>query len=356
METGMHIGIVGTGGIGLGSAAWLASTGHQVTLWSPRGGGAEALRDRPLEATGVLNATVRVAVADSAATLCATTSVVLIAVPVNGHRQVMDALLPHLRDGHMVVVSSVGSLSSLYLYEQARAQGLSVTVASMGTTTLTARRTGDHAVRVMTRRTELGVSALPNTHIDQVLETCRHLFGEVFKQDTNALASALTNINPVAHGPLALFNWTRIERGENWPQYHYMTPQASAVIEQLDAERRQLAQAFGLQVRSIEEHFAKSFGTRSAKLADIAAELHQQRGGPPGPTDTSTRFLSEDVPYGLVFCKALGAVAGVAMPATETIINVASLVTGQDLVAANDLLDPLGVMGASVDSLVRRVG
>jgi opine dehydrogenase len=352
----MRIGVAGTGGIGCASAAWLAHAAHEVSVWSPGGRGADALRDAPLQSDGVLQASVRVRVADDAKTLVSRSDVLLVAVPVNGHKAVMDQLLPHLRSGQMVIVSSMASLSALYLFEQAAIRGIDVTVAAMGTTVLTARRSAAAQVRIMTRRSELGVSALPRARADDVLRVCRMLFGDVFVPQANVLASTLTNINPVAHGPLALFNWTRIERAENWPQYHYMTPQVAGVIEKLDAERLALARAFGLDVRSIEEHFAKSFGTTSATLAAIAAELHAKRGGPPGPTDTHTRFISEDVPFGLAFCLELGRMADIAMPATQTMVQAASLVTGRELASDNDLIGALRLHAETPQGLLARVG
>ncbi|MEI2744916.1 MAG: NAD/NADP octopine/nopaline dehydrogenase family protein [Ottowia sp.] len=351
----MKIGILGVGGIGLASAAWLAQRGHEAWLWAPRGAAREPGAGT-LVSTGVLDARAQVTWAPSVAALSAACEVLVVAVPVNGHRTVMDALAPHLRPGQTVIVSSMASLSSLYLFEQARRLGVAdLTVASIGTTVLTARREAADRVRIMTRRSQLGVSALPTARQGQVLALCTALFGDGFAVQSNALASALTNINPAAHGPLALFNWTRIERAENWPQYHYMTPGVAAVIEKLDAERLALAAAFGLQVRSIEQHFAQSFGTQAERLADIAAELHAKRGGPPGPTDIHTRFLAEDVPYGLVFCAALGRLASVPTPATDTLIAAASLICGVDHASGNDLLEPLGLARESPAGLLARV-
>lgn len=352
----MRLGIIGTGGIGLASAAWLAHGGHAVTVWSPGGQGALALRDQPLQAEGVLQAQVRVAVADSAQALAQAADVLLVAVPVNAHQTVMEALVPHLRSGQTVIVSSMASLSSLYLFEAAARRGIDLLVASFGTTVLTARRSGPTQVRVMTRRSELGVSALPVARTDEAVALCRGLFGHLFVPQSNCLASALTNINPPAHGPLALFNWTRIERAELWPQYHYMTPQVADVILALDRERLALAQAWGLQVRTIEAHFAKSFGTTAPTLAGIAEELHAKRGGPPGPTDTQTRFITEDMPYGLAFCVTLGALAGVPMVATRTVVEMASLLVGRNLAADNTLIPALGLAGETRAGLLARVG
>ncbi|MDQ0034015.1 opine dehydrogenase [Variovorax boronicumulans] len=350
-----RVGIAGTGAIALASAAWLRQAGHGVTLWSPGGRGAEALRTQPLEAGGVQPCTVTVEVADDAAQLCHASDVLLLALPVNGHKQVMDALLPSLRDGQTVIVSSMASLSSLYLHEAARRAGKQVTVASFGTTVLTARRESGTQVRVMTRRKAVGVSALPGANVAEAVALCTALFGDGFFAQDSVLASALANVNPQSHGPLAVFNWTRIERAENWPQYHCMTPGVSSAIEALDLERRAVAQAFGIALGPIEEHFARSFGTASARLEDIAAELHAKRGGPPGPVRTDTRYVTEDMPYGLAFVEALGQIAGVPTPATRTIVDAASLVNGIDFRAQNDLLAPLGLGNETVAGLLARL-
>jgi len=351
----LRVGIAGTGAIALASAAWLRQAGHGVVLWSPGGQGAEALRTQPLEASGVQPCTVTVEVADDAERLCLASEVLLLALPVNGHRRVMDALLPFLRDGQTVIVSSMASLSALYLHESARHAGRRITVASFGTTVLTARRESGTQVKVMTRRKAVGVSALPGTDLAQAVALCAALFGDGFFPQENTLASALANVNPQSHGPLAVFNWTRIERAENWPQYHCMTPGVARVIEALDLERRAVARAFGIELGPIEEHFARSFGTESTRLEDIAAELHAKRGGPPGPVRTDTRYVTEDMPYGLAFVEALGRIAGVPTPATRTIVDAASLVGGTDYRLQNDLLKPLNLAGETVAGLLARL-
>lgn len=352
---GRSVGIAGAGAIALASAAWLCARGHRVVLWPPRGPQAHPLATQPLQSGGVLDGRFAVGIAADAQQLCRQAGIVLIAVPANGHRAVMDRLAPHLGDDHVAIVSSMASLSSLYLYEALRRRGCDATVAAFGTTVLTARREAPAQVRIMTRRGSLGVSALPRDRTESVVRLCVELFGEGFVPHDNALATALTNINPAAHGPLALFNWTRIERAEAWPQYHYMTPRVAAVIERLDAERIALASAFGVAVHSIEQHFARSFGTTSPRLADIAAELHAKRGGPPGPTDIGTRFLAEDVPFGLIFCAALGRVAGVPTPATQAIVDAACLVSDRDYAQDNDLIGPLGLHRSTRGALLERV-
>ncbi len=346
----MRVAIAGAGAIGLASAAWLAHAGHAVALWSPR----SALPEGPVHCTGLLDAALPVEHAATPAALVREADVVIVAAPLPAHRALMDALLPHLQSGQTVLVSAMGSLSALYLFERLRAAGRAVTVVSLSTTALTARRGGPGRVQIMTRRAHLGLSALPRAREGEALALCGALFGPVFSVQGNALSTALSNTNPIAHVPLVVANWTRLERAEAWPQYHYMTPRVSDVIERLDAERQAVASAFGLQVHGIVQHFAQSFGTRAPTLAGIAAELHAARGGPPGPTSIATRYLSEDVPFGLVFQAALGRVAGVATPATQTTVEMATLLAGTEAIGTNDLLEPLGLADTTAAALRAR--
>jgi opine dehydrogenase len=248
----------------------------------------------------------------------------------------------------------MGSLSSLYLFETAHSLGLNLRIASFGTTVLTARRKHAAQVHVTTKRAIVPMSCLPLRDLPKALEICRMLFGDVFTPEDNSLVTTLANANPISHVPLALFNWTRIERAECWPQFHYMTPHVSMVIEKLDAERMAVANAFGISVANVSQHLSRSFNVSEPHLAGIAAELHKRRGGPPGPIDVETRYLSEDVPFGLVFLRALGGIAQVPVPVTTALIDMSSFIVGVDFSAGNDLISTMGLSSESVDGLLAR--
>lgn len=349
----VRIGIIGVGAIGLASAAWISQRGFAVGMWSPRSD-VHPLMTTPLTSTGLLGTTQDICLAPNAQALSEAAEVLLIAVPANGHRAVMDAVLPHLRSGQLVIVSAMSSLSSLYLYEAALAQGKRISVASFGATALTARRTSATTVNIMTRRASVGVSCLPQSMLASALATCETLFGGNFVAADDPLATTLSSTAAVGHVPLALFNWTRIERAEVWPQYRYMTPQVSSVIEMLDAERLAVANAFGLSLPGVAQNFIKSFKVQGTSLAEVATALHEQRGGPPGPTAVDTRYLTEDVPFGLVCLLALARMADVATPVTELMIANADLVTGRALSRDNDLLEALGLPANDIAGLQAR--
>ncbi|QCY15020.1 NAD/NADP octopine/nopaline dehydrogenase [Pseudomonas sp. MPC6] len=349
------VGIIGAGGIGLAYAAWIANRGHGVTIWNGRSSDQPSLGRLKLHATGVFEGSVDVDRVNNAKDAVSAADVVIICLPVNAHRQAIDAALPSLKSGQTVIVSSMGSLSALYLRERARDQDVDVVVASFGTTALTARRVLEDKVNIMVRRPSLGVSCLPASKIEDAQRFCNVLFGSDFVVDENPLMSTLNNTNAVFHVPLAILNWTRIERKESWPQYHYMTSYVSKVIGQLDAERLSLASAFGWQLKTLGQKLQQSFSIRSEGLKEIAEELHQKRGGPSGPIEVDTRYICEDVPYGLEFTLALGRIANVPMPVTRSIVAMSGLLLPDGFSNENDLIEGLKLESESMEGLSARV-
>ena len=74
--------------------------------------------------------------------------------------------------------------------------------------------------------------------------------------------------------PLALANLSRMERGESWTQYDHMAGATAHATVALDRERLAVAQAFGLPVRSIEQHFHLSFGAPMMDFSDQCRWVH----------------------------------------------------------------------------------
>ena len=198
------------------------------------------------------------------------------------------------------------------------------------------------------------VAALPVTAAAAARVTLTGLFGDRFDDAGDVLAVTLANINPVAHSAMALCNLTRMEFGEAWPQYHYLTPAVARLVEAMDGERRAVAAAFGHDLAPIAAHFQRSFDVPQDTLADIAAELHRRRGGPPGPTTLDSRFVLEDVPFGLACNEALARVTGVAMPATSATITLLSTLYARDFRKENPLLAALSLPATTAAALRAR--
>ena len=313
----MRVAILGAGAIAYGNAALLCRDGHDVTLWSPSGRRTATLAaGAPLVATGVIEGRFHPRIAASCADALSGAEAVVVAALAAGHRHVLDAAAPFLRSEQVVVFSSHMSLAALYLAGLLRKRGVTTPIAALGTTVTTGRQTGPDAVNVSSVRARLDVAVLPQTAASRGTEVCRALFGDRFVSRDGLLAIALSNLNAQNHLAIALCNLTRMELGETWGQNRHITPAVARLIEALDAERLAIATAFGLTVRTIHEHFHLSFGVPMGPLAEMAQALAQPGGA--GPATLETRYVTEDVPFGLVPTNRLETLAGVPVPLHES--------------------------------------
>ena len=180
---------------------------------------------------------------------------------------------------------------------------------------------------------------------------CTTLFGDRFVKRDGLLAIALSNLNPQNHLAIALLNLTRMERGETWGQGENVTPTVGRLIEALDEERLAIAKTFGLSVRTVKEHFSLSFHVPMASVSDMNQEMHRQGRGGFGPTTVNSRYVLEDVPFGLVPTALLGRLTGVPATLHEAGIALFSAAYGRDLMSDNDLLPELDLESHSLQQL-----
>ncbi|MER9776496.1 NAD/NADP octopine/nopaline dehydrogenase family protein [Mesorhizobium sp. M0220] len=342
----MRVSILGAGAIAYGLAAYLAQSGHSPTLWSPSGHRTRTLATGELlKATGDIEATVPVHIAKDCRDAIDHADVVVIALPAYGHKMVMDAAAPHLIDGIPVIISSHCSFSALYLSKRMAERKVSLPIVVWGTTLLTGRQLGSTEVNVTSIRQKLDVATLPFDALDQGYELCTALFGDRFVKRDGLLAIALSNLNPQNHLGIALLNLTRMEKAEQWSQGGNVTPAVGRLIEALDAERLAIAAHFSIAVRTVREHFSLSFHVPMSTVSEMNQEMDRQGRGGFGPTTIESRYILEDVPFGLLPTAVLGKISGNPATLHESGISILSAAYGRDLKADNDILPALGIEG-----------
>lgn len=348
----MRIGILGAGAIAFGLAAFLAEAGHRPVLWSPSGKRTRKLAGgEPLAAAGAVEYSGSVDVADRCADAVIGSDALVIAMPANGHRAAFDALAPHLAEGQPVIISSHSSFGALYLSRLLAQRGISVPIIVWGTTLLTARQQGETQVTVNTVRQKIDVATLPKAAIDEGHGLCTTLFGDRFVRRDGLLAIALSNLNPQNHLGIALLNLTRMEKGESWGQGEHVTPAVGHLIEALDAERLAIAESFGLSVRTVREHFSLSFHVPMDTVSAMNQQMHREGRGGMGPATVDSRYIFEDVPFGLVPTVLLGRSSGRPAILHEAGTRILSAAMAHDLEADNDLLPALKLEGMTPGEL-----
>jgi opine dehydrogenase len=128
-----------------------------------------------------------------------------------------------------------------------------------------------------------------------------------------------------------------------------VTPAVARLYEAINAERVAVAGALGASVPSLADWFERVYGVRGATLVETCQQLTYNSDGPYQATGTPKsldhKFITEDVPTGLVPMGALGVAAGVPTPTIDALVGVVRSMTGKDFAAEGRTLERLGLSG-----------
>ena len=353
-----RVGIVGAGAIALGTAAVL---NNHAMLWSPSG---RTLSSLEFLVTGAIpDTTFPCRMASSAQELVQENDIIILALPANGHKQVFDAIAPYLQEHrHHVIISSHSSLGALYLSKVCRdIYSKTIPITAWGTTIVTARQTGPQSVRVNTIRQSVDYCTIPGRSQDDDDDdddaTMTHaalLFPSIhFEPRPGLLAISLSNLNPQNHLGIALGNMSRMDQHELWYQSRNITPRIGQFLQDLDHERLAIANALGCwNVKTIFEHFSWSFHVPiTESISDMNQKIHDAGNDVYGPNTADSRYVTEDVPFGLPLIILLGERVGRPAVLHRAGLDIMSSMYGRDFGAENDLLAALQLERYSLEEL-----
>ncbi|OCP23562.1 MULTISPECIES: NAD/NADP-dependent octopine/nopaline dehydrogenase family protein [unclassified Ensifer] len=334
----MKVGIAGAGSIAMGYAALLVQNGHEPMIWSRS---AASSARNPVKIRGAISAEFNVHICANAEEL-SEADVIVLALPAYGHRFVLDALLPHLTTRHSVIISAHLSFAALYLARKLAERSIEIPITAWSTTVLTCKPLAENTFNIGAVRAEVDMATVPSRLTHQAHGTCVALFGNRFAVKDDILTIALSNLNPQDHMGIALCNLSRIERAEDWGQNTNVTPAVGRFLEALDLERLAIASAFGKKVRSTFDHFRLSFDVSGQSVSEISSILVERGSDPAGPKSVNTRYVLEDIPFGLIPILRLAQAAGVSVPLHEGGVRILSACYARDFSKENDLLPDLG--------------
>ncbi len=297
-------------------------------------------------------------------------------VPAYAHRPFAEACRPHLREGHVFVLlpGTLGTLEVASILGLEQAGHSQVTLAETDTAPYVCRKVAPDAAHIWGVVASLGVGVLPTGESKRVAA----LLSDIFTVDglgtaepatgasatsrtavslySNVLECGLSAMNPVVHPPGVLMNAGRVEysKGNFFFYEEGVTPAVCQVIYALDAERRAIGRALGLDLTPVDQAFHEAgFGPKGDLWSTINGSRMLTQLRAPGAMET--RWLTEDVPYGIAAWGSLADQLGVSASLMHSLVKLASTALGQDFIQAARTVDKLGIGGMSREKLLSYV-
>ena len=351
-----HITILGGGNTAFATAANLTLKGFEITLCEISG--FEHMLDPVLD-NGIIHllgveetgaAKIHRITTDIEAAMNASDLVLLI-VPAYAHKPFALACAPYLRSDHTVVLmpGTLGTLECATLLRERNIDG--VILAEVDTAPYVCRKTAPDTAMIWGTVTGLGLGVFPATETDRVRDRLEPLFPGMQTYPT-VMACGLAAMNPVVHPAGVLMNAGRVEysHGEFYFYEEGVSPSVAKTIMAVDAERRAIANALGYTLPAADEAFHRAgFGPQGDLWATINGSRMLTQLKAPGSLES--RWLTEDIPYGLSAWHDVGKQYGVDAPLMRGLVDIGSVVMGLDGWVEGRSVPELGIEGMSLDIL-----
>ena len=347
------VAVLGSGNVGCAIAGSLALRGLDVRLYSPFEPEIELLRKLggiTLEGEFTGSALPRLMTTDLAQAIDGA-ELILVAAPGFAHEPISKALSGIVADGQRVVFQpgELGSALALARLLPGGWQG-KITLAETATSLYTCRFRAPGTVKITSIKQVVGYGAMPVEATDEVGALLTECFGPHFSPRSDTLEVGLSNTNPVYHCPPTIFNFTSVEQGVDQPLHVLVTPGIARYMDCIDRERLALAEAFGLHLDSFWDYLMHAY---DVKGGDFVEKIRQVFG--PGafraPADLKDRYITEDIPFGLVPWASLASVVGVRTPLIDSLITAANCLVGRDFSLGARSASSLGLRGLSADEI-----
>ena len=322
-------GVIGSGASGLAITAHLVALGHKPKLWLS--GGLRSFKDGYL-ANGEINCFVpKDRLATSIEDAITEADCIFIATPGMSHPQIANEIKPFLTRESLVFLTPGRAFGARYFYSTLGESSRSVSILEAETEL--------HACRVTKRGVSIsGIKALVKFcgrgpgDVSRFMRAIPHNYSKRYEASLNPMEITLGNVSYVLHCIAAIkFAEKRQKSLKNTKFYREcFDPHTVQEVHELDEERISVARAIGIPVRNICDWLSQSYGTP-------ISDLHTMFTNTPAYAnlscmlDATHRYITDDVPTGLVALEHLAIQHGVQSPTCTNYINRAEALTGMDL-------------------------
>ncbi len=347
----MKIAILGAGNAGCAVAADLTMHGHEVTLIKTSHSMHDDNFNYLLENNGLMtldefgeikSANIYKLTRDVSE--ISDKEVVIIYIQTNFHEQLIERIEPYIQDSQILLINP-GYLSTAYVLKHCKKD---IIIAEAESSFIDGRIMTPGHFRVGFRNVRNPIGIYPSARKQEAIAKL-DLLGERFVYLDSVVEAALHNPNLIVHTVGSVMSIPRIEKSKGeFNMYHEAytrdNPATWRILEALDSEKMSILEKLGFKPLS----YVEACKYRNSLDDDIdAKEVFLNYAEMPtrakGPTVVDSRYISEDVPQGLVMLEALGKALDIPTPIGSGIISIASAALGRDLRAEGRTPERLGI-------------
>ena len=283
--------------------------------------------------------------------------VIFVITPAFGHKAMAEFCAPFVQEGQIIVLmpGSGGSLEFVKIFKQKKVKR-EIVFAESCTLPYGTRLKGPGHVSVLIHAVVLPTGVLPSRKTKEVITKLKQYYPTILPAK-DVLEAAINNPNPIVHPVATLLSATRIEhsKGEFYLYAEGMTPSVARSFESLNEERLSLCKAMGYKLYHWDNLDFRNYNLGETeeecryRILNTSMDAAFGKDGiyagikMKGPEHLKDRFITEDVPYGMVLLSTLGNLLGVPTPTHDAVIQLTSVINRTDYLKTGRGIKELGL-------------
>lgn len=266
--------------------------------------------------------------------------IIFVITPAFGHKAMAEVCAPFVQDGQIIVLmpGSGGSLEFINIFKEKKVKR-EITFAESCTLPYGSRLKGPGHVSVLINAVILPTGVFPSRKTEQVIPKLKQIYSMIIPAK-DVLEAAINNPNPIVHPVATLLNAARIEhsKGEFYLYAEGMTPAVARTYESLNQERLSICKVLGYKLYHWDNLEFKDYNLGETeeecryRILNTSMDAAFGKDGiyagikMKGPEHLKDRYVTEDVPYGMVLLSTLGDLLRVPTPTHDAVIQLASVI------------------------------
>lgn len=295
----MKISIIGAGGTGLSAATYLQLQSQNVKVYVRNEAKRKFWNTHPVSVRGKVNTSLFLPLVHTMEEAAKFAELLLVCTRANDHEAVIQELMPHLQEGQcLLFLNGTWGAVKAYRYFQKSGNRAPISIGETANMPFIASLSPDFEnLHFKALKEEIGYSVIGD---DGKVSALLHLLAPKVSRVASPASTSLSATNPIIHCATCLFNMTRIENGEDFHFFAEAMPKrVTAFMEACDNERIAIGKALGLTLSPLLS-VLNSFWNSQCPTLHEALTTNASYATVKGPTDMSSRYLSEDLPCGLM--------------------------------------------------------
>ncbi len=325
------IAIIGAGNGGRAFAAYFSKLGYQVNLiYNTYENLQEIHNNKTIESSGLIKGKFSLnLVTNNFGNGIKDVRLILIVLPANLHLPIVQKIIPYLHTGQILLLNPGRTFGAIETYNEIKKYrpNLDVKVGETQTLLFTCRKIQDTGVHIYYIKNKVDYCFYPEYNNKLVFKFINRLFPQL-NPVNDIFSTSLNNIGAIIHPSITIMNTGSICREKSFKFYcEGVTPEIAQIVRRADEERCRILKAIGQKCLNFLDWAKYVYKCKKSTYLDVFHSIACYK-NINSPTSIEYRYLTEDIPTGLVPLISMGRYLRIPTPVMNSLVTIANTILG----------------------------